>query len=262
MTAGGRISLIRANRTFKGGVQMSREIYLLTATLVLAPVLMGATCPPRSSPDLDLSKPLPADLESIRDCAPEYYQAARLLVDQAQALNEKNRPEQTEIAALAARRIVEKAKWECEEKRRIAAATALEAMSTNKESLEPASSDVIFEEDISSPAGLLTVYFGFDQFILSDEARQTLLANAEYLRLHKNLKIQVEGHCDERGSTEYNLALGDRRAKAVRKYLMRLGIRPDRLETISYGKERPVDFEQGESAWSKNRRSEFKGLSD
>ncbi len=107
------------------------------------------------------------------------------------------------------------------------------------------------------PSDLETVYFAFDKATLNEETLERLDANANYLEKYTNLKIEVQGHCDERGSTEYNLALGERRARNVKRYLMDLGISSNRLRTISYGEEKPVDPGQNEAAWAKNRRAAF-----
>jgi peptidoglycan-associated lipoprotein len=101
------------------------------------------------------------------------------------------------------------------------------------------------------------VYFEFDQFVLSEKAKAILNKKAQWLREHGTAKAQIEGHCDDRGSTEYNLALGQKRADAALQYLVALGISPTRLSTISYGKERPLDPAQNEAAWAKNRRAHF-----
>jgi peptidoglycan-associated lipoprotein len=101
------------------------------------------------------------------------------------------------------------------------------------------------------------IYFDFDKFDLSPEARKVLAEKASFLNAHPQMKIRVEGNCDERGTIEYNLALGDRRAKAALDYLVFLGITPERISTISYGKERPVDPGHNEEAWAKNRRDHF-----
>lgn len=104
---------------------------------------------------------------------------------------------------------------------------------------------------------LQTVYYDFDSYVLTQASRDTLYSNAEYLLKKYNGKIQVEGHCDERGSDEYNLALGEKRAKAALNYLTTLGVPADRLTFISYGKEKPADPGHDEAAWAKNRRAEF-----
>ena len=97
------------------------------------------------------------------------------------------------------------------------------------------------------------VFFGYDRFELSTEARSVLERQAAWLRRYPNVRILVAGNCDERGTREYNLALGARRAAAARDYLVSLGIMQNRLETVSYGKERPLDPRANEEAWSVNR---------
>jgi len=108
-----------------------------------------------------------------------------------------------------------------------------------------------------SKYGLQTVYFDFDSSALRPDAMETLRQNAEKIKQVPGVVIQLAGHCDERGTQEYNLALGERRALAVRNYLIQLGVSGDRLVTISYGKERPAVEGHNESAWAKNRRVEF-----
>ena len=111
--------------------------------------------------------------------------------------------------------------------------------------------------EIGDSGGLKIVHFDFDTFNLSEEARMTLKDNAEWLKSHKSIKVQVEGHCDSRGTQEYNLALGQKRSESVRKYLTDLGVTSKRLSTISYGEEKPLDPEHNEVAWAKNRRDHF-----
>jgi peptidoglycan-associated lipoprotein len=98
------------------------------------------------------------------------------------------------------------------------------------------------------------VFFGYDEYNLTPEAQHTLQLQSEWLKKYPNFRLQVEGHCDERGTREYNLALGDRRATAVKNYLVSLGIPSDRVSTISYGKERPAVLGSNPSAWAQNRR--------
>ena len=99
------------------------------------------------------------------------------------------------------------------------------------------------------------VLFGYDSYSLTSEARAVLLAQAKWLQRFPSLNITVEGHCDERGTREYNLALGERRANSAKNYLVALGIAPSRVNTISYGKERPVAAGSNEAAWAKKRRA-------
>jgi peptidoglycan-associated lipoprotein len=100
-------------------------------------------------------------------------------------------------------------------------------------------------------------YFDLDKADIRSDARTALARSAEFMRSYPQLKVVVEGHCDERGSTEYNLALGDRRAAAVKQYLVSLGIAADRVSTVSYGKEKPFCMESNEDCWQKNRRGHF-----
>ncbi|MFP5387202.1 MAG: peptidoglycan-associated lipoprotein Pal [Bacteriovoracia bacterium] len=113
------------------------------------------------------------------------------------------------------------------------------------------------DSDSGKAGGLQTVYFAFDSSNLDREAKQTLSANAEYLKANQNVDVQIEGHTDERGGRQYNLALGERRAKSVRDYLVALGVKAQRLTTISYGSERPKAEGSDETSWAQNRRANF-----
>ena len=108
--------------------------------------------------------------------------------------------------------------------------------------------DVVMQEDI---------YFEFDKSTLTPAAQDNLLRKAEWLRENPDATVTIEGNCDERGTNEYNLALGDRRAESAKAFLGDLGIDPGRMTTISYGEERPVDPRHNEEAWAKNRRAHF-----
>jgi peptidoglycan-associated lipoprotein len=107
----------------------------------------------------------------------------------------------------------------------------------------------------SSP--LKDVFFDFDRYDLSSDARTILRANAEWLKSNQAARVEIEGHCDDRGTNEYNLALGAKRAQSAREYLSTLGIAAARLSTISYGEEIPVCKEASESCWRQNRRARF-----
>lgn len=110
------------------------------------------------------------------------------------------------------------------------------------------------EQRATAAAGLRDVFFGYDSWMISEEGRQILARNAEWLRTHGNTQIKVEGHCDERGSSTYNFVLAEKRAKAVRNYLVDLGIKGDRLTVVSYGKEQPFCNDHSESCYQQNRR--------
>jgi peptidoglycan-associated lipoprotein len=114
---------------------------------------------------------------------------------------------------------------------------------------EPGIEGVVLESKL-----LKDIYFDFDKYDIRPGDAEILKANAALLMKQPTVKIQIEGHCDERGTTEYNLALGERRANSAKKYLISLGMSPDRISTISYGKEKPLDPGHHEEAWAKNRR--------
>jgi peptidoglycan-associated lipoprotein len=113
------------------------------------------------------------------------------------------------------------------------------------------------DSDSNKAGGLKTVYFDFDSSNIDGDTKAALQGNADYLKANANVDVQIEGHCDERGGRQYNLALGERRAKAVRDYLVALGVESKRLSTISYGSERPKAEGSDESSWSQNRRGNF-----
>jgi peptidoglycan-associated lipoprotein len=100
-------------------------------------------------------------------------------------------------------------------------------------------------------------YFEYDKSDIRPEARAALMQTASFLKSYPQVKVTIEGHCDERGSTEYNLALGDRRAQAAKDFLVSLGVPADRMQTISYGKERPFCTDHTEQCWQQNRRAHF-----
>ena len=117
------------------------------------------------------------------------------------------------------------------------------------------------EEAAREAAGMAfvneNILFSFDSFVLSDQAQQILNSKADYMRTNSGVTVTVEGHCDERGTEAYNIALGERRAESVKEFLIDLGISANRLNTVSYGEERPVDTGQNEASWAKNRRAQF-----
>jgi peptidoglycan-associated lipoprotein len=118
------------------------------------------------------------------------------------------------------------------------------------------------EDDIpKQPLVLRTINFDFDQFSLSATAKAVLAENARQLLENPEVSVRIEGHCDERGTVEYNLALGERRAMVTRDYLTNYGISANRITVLSYGKERPLDSRHAPDAWDKNRRAEFLKIS-
>jgi peptidoglycan-associated lipoprotein len=112
-------------------------------------------------------------------------------------------------------------------------------------------------EQLNREQPLKTIYFDYDKYFIRDDAKPTLSANAAWLNKFKSARVLIEGHCDERGTEDYNLALGEKRAKSAYDYLLSLGISADRLQTISYGKSQPIDPGHSEISWQRNRRAQF-----
>lgn len=135
--------------------------------------------------------------------------------------------------------------------------TPVQSMDDTSSDMSEMGTDDMESTDPGVLANLPTIYFGFDESNLSSEARSTLQAVAEGLKADASARLTIEGHCDERGSNEYNLALGERRARSIQDYLTRLGVSSSSLTIVSYGEERPADMGSSESAWAKNRRAEL-----
>jgi peptidoglycan-associated lipoprotein len=114
--------------------------------------------------------------------------------------------------------------------------------------------EMMAEQAASAAAGMRDVFFAYDSWTISEDGRQALTRNAEWIKANQNALVKVEGHCDERGTSAYNLVLGEKRAKAARNYLVELGVGANRLSVVSYGKERPSCTEHAESCYQQNRR--------
>lgn len=128
-----------------------------------------------------------------------------------------------------------------------------QAVKTEPQKIE----SVPVKEAAEKPSGLENIYFDFDKYDIRVDAKPTLKAVSDRLLKNKTMKMLIEGHCDDRGTNEYNLALGERRAKSARDYLVSLGVAKNRLDIISFGEEKPVCTEQTEDCWQKNRRATF-----
>ena len=113
------------------------------------------------------------------------------------------------------------------------------------------------DSDSGKAMGLQTIHFAYDSFSLDSQNKEALKGNSEIMKGHGSVKIQIEGHCDQSGGIQYNIALGEKRANAVKKFLVDMGVAADRVTTISFGKERPVDTGTGDAASAKNRRANF-----
>lgn len=152
-------------------------------------------------------------------------------------------------------------------KRALGLAILCAALTACESSKGPSTSSTFPEEKTPAARGgasmgdssmFRTIYFDFDRSDLRADAREGLQANASYLKSNSGVSITIEGNCDERGSNEYNLALGKRRAEAAYKYLVDLGVESSRMTTVSYGEEKPAVEGHNELAWAKNRRDDFK----
>jgi peptidoglycan-associated lipoprotein len=112
-------------------------------------------------------------------------------------------------------------------------------------------------EQVNLEAPLKMIHFDYDQYVIREDARPTLEGDSAWMKRFSSAKVLIEGHCDERGTEEYNLALGEKRAKATSDYLASLGVAPERMKVISYGKSQPLDTGHSEASWQKNRRAQF-----
>ena len=143
-----------------------------------------------------------------------------------------------------------------------AAQPAPEAAAQPEQKAEAAKPEEVRERAAAAPAGLQPVYFDFDRAFIEAGAGEIMKANAEWLKAHPQIKVRIEGNCDERGAREYNQTLGQRRAASAKKYLTDMGISVQRISLLSYGKEKSSCTDSTESCWQKNRRDDFTVVSD
>lgn len=226
----------------------------LLPQLVIAGLLASA-CSTTQTADLELTAAEKALADAYaakaKDCAGATYQAAEAKLREAKKLAAEENVEGARAAAQEAERLAQQARGEsppgCDEKddedpNRDASATDQAGARMGLDGLEH------------------TIYFDYNQATIREDSKALLSKYARALKETPSLKLEIEGHCDSRGSTEYNLHLGERRARAVEKYLLTQGAQPNQLSIISYGEERPVDFDETEAAHQKNRRAELRKL--
>ncbi len=234
---------------------MSRKMTILFTGLLLTFAMSFTAC--RKPPTQALSDAEKALLnaEARRECANDKYLAAEKLLNEAKALVDKKEYKEAERKAIAAQKMAEEARksadasWEECQRRKNAVV----------EATKPVEEKPKTEDKAEAPATLTTLYFAYDSAEISPSQREQLEQNALWMRQNPDVTTMIiEGHTDERGSVEYNLALGERRAQSVRQYLMQLGIDRDRLSILSYGEEKPVAYGGGEDDYRQNRRVEFK----
>jgi len=205
---------------------MRKKLWVLTGLLVIVPgLLFTVSCAKKVVQSVPVEAPAAEAAEPVVD--------ERTLATQEQAAQEE-----------ASRQ------WEmqAEEDLRQTQLAEQAAKEAEMERAKMAAIQMFMNED---------VYFDFDSSALSDMAKNVLSRKAEWLRMTMDASVIVEGHCDERGTSAYNIALGDRRAESAKAFLLDLGIDANQLSTISYGEERPVDMGKSEEAWAKNRRAHF-----
>jgi|GEM_PF-309229 len=207
------------------------KILWLAAVLIVAAAMMFGCAGQQQT----MTEETPEQEQIVEEEAP--------LVDEEQVALEQARADSIAQVQAEEQRRLEEARLEAER---------LEAERLEAERLE---TERRLAEERDAKASLRTIYYAFDSSSLTSKAREDLRFNAELLRQYKNWSLIIEGHCDERGTTEYNLALGERRATTVKQYYLDYGIAASQLKVISYGEERPQVSGTGKAVWSKNRRA-------
>jgi peptidoglycan-associated lipoprotein len=207
---------------------MRNKLWVLTSLLLIVPgLLFTVSCAKKTVQSVPAAAP--------ETSTPSLYEAD--LAAQEQAAQEE-----------AARQWEMKAEEDLRQAQLAEQAAEQAAKEAEMERAEMAARQMFMNED---------VYFDFDSSALGDMAKEVLSRKAEWLRMTPDASVIIEGHCDERGTSAYNIALGDRRAESAKSFLVDLGIDAEQLSTISYGEERPVDMGSNEEAWAKNRRAHF-----
>ncbi len=233
-------------------VSQTKVAHVAGMLLIFALSMTMACKKPPNQALSDAEKAL-LNAEARRECADDKYLAAEKLLNEAKALVKEKKYDEAERKAIAAQKMAEEARasadasWEeCQRRKNV-------VVEATKPAEEPKK-----DPPKEQAATLSTLYFAYDSAEISPAQREQLEQNALWIRQHSDVKTMVlEGHTDERGSVEYNLALGERRAQAVRQYLIQLGIDRDRLNILSYGEEKPVAYGGGEDDYRQNRRVEF-----
>ena len=214
--------------------------------IILASVALLTGCP--SPPDKALADAEQALREAavVSECAEAEFAEAEAMLAEAKRLVEEGRYDEAEVKAKGAKTL---------------ATRAQQAGEANWEECQKAKNPPVDEnagdDGKNDLATLQTVFFSYNEAVLNEESQAILRNNADWLRRHPQSRVLIQGHCDERGSTEFNVALGERRAASVRKYLVQLGIDGGRLSIISFGEELPAVSGDSEDTHARNRRSEF-----
>jgi peptidoglycan-associated lipoprotein len=232
------------------------KIFSLKTVLLFGLALTLIACGGRPVKALSAAEKAMADAAFAQKCAPDEYAAAEKLYEKAKSLADQGEHARAEAAAKAAEQLAKKAVAKAEA-RKEECLKPVETVAMKPESFIDSSGPGLDAVD-GDAGGMKSIFFSFNQPNLSDEAKAVLDGNVRWLQRHAKVAIMIEGHCDERGSTEYNLALGEKRAQITRKYLVSKGVEQNRLGLVSYGEERLVDFGKTEDAHGRNRRAEFR----
>jgi peptidoglycan-associated lipoprotein len=223
---------------------------------LFAVLLLASACggPPTEALEEAERALLGADLAKL--CNEESYLAAQRLLEEAKAASEKGDYDDAKRKAIAASQLAEQARLDAEAgreecERRLAAKDKIE------NTLDTPVVSVPKETSQDPELTLETVYFDFDEAAITESSRVVLDKNARWLGANPSTRIRILGHTDERGSTEYNMALSDKRAQSVKRYLQTVGIEPNRLASVPYGEEKPASFGSSERDHALNRRVEF-----
>lgn len=233
---------------------------MMSAMLVMCAMLLwGCPKPPTTAYEQARNALAMAESSLAKKCAKEELTAARLMMRKAKKLMAAEKYEKAKVAFDATRKMAMKAQ-EMAELRRKECLNQDGNQAISKKEAEP-EPKVVQSKEIpvtDKRLKLKRVHFEFNKATLTEKAKQTLRENARYLRKHPKASIQIEGHCDERGTAEYNLALGERRAKVVKKFLAALGVKNARLSIISFGDQKPLITADTKREHAKNRRAEFR----
>lgn len=194
------------------------------------------------------------DAELAQKCAPDEYAAAKQKYAEAQKLAEAGENDKAAAAARAAKKLAVTAR----DKALARKDECLNPKTEETRAEDYAEKDPVVHAPEGDSEGMRAIYFGFNTHELDETARDTVNHNADWLRKNAERTAMVQGHCDARGSTEYNLALGERRAQTAKNYLIQLGISADRIGIVSYGEEQLEDYGESADAHARNRRAEFR----
>ncbi len=228
--------------------------FLTHCTLITALALGAFGCPKKTADlELDLAAQALADARNkkAKDCAKETYQAAEAAIAAAKDLAQAGEIEEAKKKAGEAKALADQAgaasRPGCDEKK----------VEADPDPERPTGDTTNSAMSMKLDDALETIYFDYNEATIRQDSKQVLNRVADILAKDESIRIEVEGHCDVRGSTEYNLHLGERRARSVMKFLVAQGVEPKQVLIISYGEERPEDLGMSESAHGKNRRSEL-----